>query len=81
MSLLCKYKHIFGVEGNGFHSYRIMNIAVFDFIGTIIIAWLISFIFKLHFVYVVFIAFILGIFLHRIFCVNTTINKYIFGVV
>jgi hypothetical protein len=81
MNSMCKYKHIFGIEGQGFHSYRVMNIAIFDVIGTILIAWIISIIFKIHFGYVIIVAFLLGVILHRIFCVNTTINKYIFGVV
>lgn len=78
---LCKYKHVFGVEAEGFHSYRILNIAIFDVIGTIIIAWLISITFNIYFGYVIVCAFVLGIIMHRVFCVNTTINKYIFGVV
>lgn len=81
MTSLCKYKHVFGVEGQGFHSYRVLNIAVFDVIGTILIAWLISATFNIYFGYVFVAAFILGTILHRVFCVNTTINKYIFGVV
>lgn len=81
MNSLCQYKHTFGVEGQGFHSYRVLNIAVFDFIGTIVIAWLISLMFNIHFGYVLVTAFALGIVLHRVFCVNTTINKILFGVV
>ena len=81
MPYLCKYKHILGVEGQGFHSYRVLNIAVFDLIGAIAIAWFISMAFNLHFVYACIVAFALGIILHRLFCVNTTINKMIFGVV
>ncbi len=81
MSLLCQYRHVLGVEGQGFHSYRVMNIAILDFIGTIVIAWLISIAFKIYFGYVLAAAFALGIVLHRLFCVNTTINKIIFGVV
>lgn len=81
MEGLCKYKHVFGVEGQGVHSYRFLNIAVYDVIGTILIAWLISVVFNIHFGYVVVSAFATGIILHRMFCVNTTINKYIFGVV
>ncbi len=81
MTSLCKYRHALGVEGQGFHSYRVLNIAVFDFVGTILIAWLISVTFNIYFGYVFMTAFILGVILHRVFCVNTTINKYIFGVV
>jgi hypothetical protein len=77
---LCKYKTILGEPGLGIHSYRIFDIAIIDLLFTIIVAYYISnnrSEFYSNFILI----FILGIFLHRIFCVNTTINKYIFGVV
>jgi len=73
---LCKYKTILGEPGIGIHSYRIFDIAVIDLLFTIIVARYIS-----DKVSNFILLFISGIFLHRIFCVNTTINKYIFGVV
>jgi hypothetical protein len=30
MSLLCKYKNMFGIPNKGLHSYRIFNIAIVD---------------------------------------------------
>jgi Na+/citrate or Na+/malate symporter len=77
---LCKYKAILGESGVGIHSYRIFDIAIIDLLLTIIVAYYISdnpSEFYSNFT----LLFILGIILHRIFCVNTTINKYIFGVV
>ena len=77
---LCEYKAILGEPGIGIHSYRIFNIAIIDLLFTIILARYISdnqTDFYSNFIFL----FILGIFLHRIFCVNTTINKYIFGVI
>lgn len=77
---LCKYKTILGEPGIGIHSYRIFDIAVIDLLFTIIVARYISdnqTEFYSNFI----LLFISGIFLHRIFCVNTTINKYMFGVV
>ena len=84
MSLGCpfnKMKEIFGKEGEGVHSYRIFNIAIVDVIATIIGAYLLSIFFKINFWIILIILFILGIILHRLFCVNTTINKFIFGFV
>jgi hypothetical protein len=78
---LCKYKNILGVLNKGIHSYRLFNIAVADVIMTILGAFLISFFFKLTllpFIYVLIFLFILGIVLHRLFCVRTTIDKLIF---
>lgn len=88
MNNLCKYKNIFGEEKKGFHSYRLFNIAIFDLLGTVLIAYLISIFIEINFIhnisnyyyklfkfiYVFLILFSLGIFLHYIFCVKTTIN-------
>lgn len=76
---LCKYRHIFGKENEGIHSYRLFNIAIYDFIFTVIGAAAISVIFKLSFFITLIVLLALGVILHRLFCVNTTINKYIFG--
>lgn len=78
MKSLCKYKDILGEPGKGVHSYRIMNIAVVDVILTILVAFLISYFFKFNFWYTLIIFFLLGIVLHRLFCVRTTIDKLLF---
>lgn len=75
---LCKYKNILGVPGQGPHSYRIFNIAIVDVILTIIAAYIISYLFKISFVKTSITLFILGILLHRLFCVRTTIDKLLF---
>ena len=72
---LCKYKNMLGKPGEGVHSFRIFGIAVVDVVLTIILAYLISRVFKLHFGYTLLGCFILGIILHRIFCVRTTVDK------
>lgn len=74
-----KYSDIFGKPTTGFHSFRIFDIAVNDLFGTIAIAALLSYTLKYDFLVILFILLILGIILHRLFCVNTTINKVIFG--
>lgn len=84
MSSYCPFKQfseIFGRPNEGVHSYRFFNLATVDVIGTIVIAIMIAKIFNLNIWLTVIIAFIIGIILHRLFCVNTTINKLIFGVV
>jgi hypothetical protein len=75
---LCKYRNMLGVPGKGVHSYRIFNIAIVDVILTLIVAYIISYIFKKSFFWVSIILFVLGIILHRIFCVRTTIDKLLF---
>ena len=75
---LCKYKDILGKPGQGVHSYRLFNLAIIDVLMTVIGSYIISYYFKLSFLYVTIFLFSLGIFLHRIFCVRTTIDKLLF---
>jgi len=75
---LSKYKNILGVPGQGPHSYRIFNIAIVDVLLTFVAAYLISFLFRISFFWTTIFLFILGIFLHRIFSVRTTLDKFIF---
>jgi hypothetical protein len=77
----CKYKNIFGAENTGVHKYRIFDIAVVDLIATIIGAGLIAYFVKMNFFIIFAIVMLSAIIIHRIFCVNTTINKMIFGIV
>lgn len=74
-----KFKDIFGKEGEGVHSIRIFNIAIVDVLLTILGGLLISCLIKINFWIIFIILIIIGIILHRLFCVNTTINKMIFG--
>ena len=81
---LCKYKHVFGEEGTGVHSLRLFNLAVADVMGTIVIALALAWWMQLtltNTVLFICIVFLIAILVHRAFCVNTTINKMIFGTV
>jgi len=75
---LCKYKDALGKPGVGIHSYRFFNIAIADVIMTFIGAFIISYFLNISFVWTSIFLFILGIILHRIFCVQTTIDKLLF---
>lgn len=75
---LCKYKNALGTPRKGIHSYRLFGVAIADVIMTIIAAALISYFFKYSFVTTLVTLFILGIVLHRLFCVRTTIDKVLF---
>lgn len=76
--MLCKYKDLLGKPDQGIHQYRIFNIAIVDVIFTIIGAFIISYLFKTNFLVTLLILFLLGIILHRLFCVKTTIDKLLF---
>ena len=75
---LCKYKNALGEPGKGIHSYRLFGVAIMDVIMTIIAAYIISYFTNYNFTYTLIFLFILGIILHRLFCVRTTIDKLLF---
>ena len=75
---LCKYKNSLGEPKKGIHSYRLFGLAIVDVVMTILGALLISYIFKYSFLYTTISFFILGIILHRLFCVRTTVDKLLF---
>jgi hypothetical protein len=75
---LCKYKNSLGEPGKGIHSYRLFGVAIADVIMTIVGSYLISSFFNISFTYTMIILFGLGIFLHHILCVKTTIDKIVF---
>jgi hypothetical protein len=78
--MLCQYKNILGKVGAGVQSYRIANLAVVDILLTILLAFLIYLMLPMYgFGYILLAVFLLGIILHQIFCVKTTIDKLIFG--
>jgi len=88
---LCKFSNMLGKPGEGVHSFRIFDIAVVDVILTLVGAFFIYFIIKTvlkigdievnYWLYLIilFMLFILGIILHRLFCVKTTVDKFLFG--
>ena len=75
---LCKYKNALGTPKQGIHSYRFMGLAIADVLMTIFAGFLISYFFKKSFLYTTIFLFLLGIFLHRLFCVRTTIDELVF---
>jgi len=81
---LCKYKHMFGQENTGIHSLRFLNLAIIDVLGTVAIALALAWWMKLTLLNTILflcLIFVIAILAHRAFCVNTTINKLIFGTV
>ena len=75
----CKYKDIFGIPGKGVHSYRFLDTAIFDYIGTIVLAAILTKLTDIPFVISTIIMFVLGILLHHIFCVPTNATRYLFN--
>lgn len=80
MIRLCEYRDLFGKVGEGVHSYRIANIAIFDVIATVLGALFLHILFPSYrFLTILAVLFLLGIFLHHLFCVRTTIDRLLFG--
>jgi len=74
---LCQFKDALGKPGEGIRKYRIFDISVVDFVLAIVLGLLFAKIFKIKKINGVLISFLLGIISHKIFCVDTTINKVI----
>lgn len=81
MWYFCKYKDVLGKPKTGLHSHRVFNIAIIDVLLTILGAKFIQYYMmeETDFWIILTTLFILGIIIHRIFCVKTTIDKLLFG--
>jgi len=79
MENLCKYRDIFGEVNTGAHSYRFLGIAIVDLGLTILGAYFIAKEFKWAFWKTFIGLMIIAVVLHRLFCVNTTLNVLLFG--
>ena len=75
---LCKYAKSLGEIGKGIHSYRIFNIAYIDVLVTVVVAYGLSKLFRTPFLYTLIAFLILGIIIHRLLCVRTTVDKLLF---
>ena len=79
--MLCEYSEIFGKIGEGVHSYRVFDVAIIDVVMTMIGAYFLqkTFLKKYEYYEVSVGLFLLGILMHRLFCVRTTIDKLLFN--
>jgi hypothetical protein len=75
---LCTYSKSLGEIGKGIHSYRIFDIAYIDVLSTILGAYVLSIVLNTPYLYTLLALFVIGIILHRLFCVRTTIDKLLF---
>ena len=81
MWYFCKYKDALGKPKEGLHSYRVFNISIVDVLLTFLLAKFIQYYIMedTEFSVILFSCFIVGIIIHRIFCVRTQIDKLLFG--
>ena len=67
----CSYKYIFGVPGTGIHKYRFLDTAIVDYLGSIVIAMIITKFTKIPLVITTILVLLLGILSHYLFCLKT----------
>lgn len=86
MLRLCQYKDIGGIPEKGIHKYRFMSLASFDLFATLFGCFILYYLFQkfgnktlknIRLWIIIVIAFILGIFMHWLFCVPTALNKWL----
>jgi len=75
---LCKYKNLLGEPGKGFHSYRFLGVSILDVLVVFLGAIGISYYTKISAFIVIPLVFLLGIIVHHMFCVRTTVDKLLF---
>ena len=73
----CPYKYIFGQPNKGFHSTRLFGFALYDTLGTIVLAMLVTYFFKISLWKSILGMFILGEVLHYIFGTQTAFLTFI----
>jgi hypothetical protein len=79
--MFCQYRDIFGKSNEGIHAYRIpfVNLAAVDVIMTFVLGIIVWFATsKVYFSYIMLLLLIIGIISHKLFCVRTTIDKFLF---
>ncbi len=71
-----KFKDALGVPGNGIHKMRLIDVALFDYVFTIILSIFFSYISNFPLLLSTILWFCLAIFFHAIFGVNTSVVNY-----
>jgi hypothetical protein len=63
--------------GKGFH-FHVFGFAILDVIGTILGGWAIAYYMKWSIPITIFVVFVIGIIIHRVLNIRTTIDKLLF---
>jgi hypothetical protein len=75
---LCQYKNIFGVPGQGVHSFKFLGTSMFDYLGTILMAMALTWLTDTPLVLTTIFMFAIGILSHYVFCIPTDTIKFLF---
>jgi len=68
---LCQYRYIFGKPREGVHRHRLFGLAFYDLLFTFLAACLISFFFRIHILISFIGLFVVGVFFHLLFCLDS----------
>jgi hypothetical protein len=72
-----KYKNILGIPGKGIHKYRFLGTAVMDYVFSILLAILITYLTHIPLVLTTIGILVLGIVLHALFGVETNAIRFL----
>ena len=80
---LCKYKGLFGKPGEGIHQYRAFGVGVVDVLVTILGGAIVGYCIRWFLPWwnvpaTIVATFLAGIVVHRVFCVRTAVDKWLF---
>lgn len=78
--MFCQYKNLFGPPGEGIRKHRIpiINLAWFDVSVVAFVGYLISKYLNYSAISVFIFLFIMTVVTHRVFCVETALDKFLF---
>jgi len=76
---LCKYSDYLGSPNKGVHQYRMFGVAIVDVIMTIFGGYILAKLFSVRPIVSISFLFLLGIALHRLFCVRTAVDAMLFS--
>ena len=72
-----KYRNIFGEPGKGAHSFRVLDVAIVDYVSTILLAFFLTYVTQIPVELTTIFSFILGIICHILFGVPTNTSQYL----
>ena len=75
--MFCKSKDIFGKPGTGFHKLHVGGVAIGDFLLTLVLAWITSYVSEIPLTITVIGWLVIAVVFHKIFCVETSVTKYL----
>lgn len=73
--MFCQYRDILGQPKQGIHKFRLGPVAAVDLVLTVVLAFVLNYIFKTGFFILVFMLLLFSIFVHKMFCVDTYLSE------